>query len=224
MSAAVLPLQETTSTTMAKSFRELVGFPLSTASTEDSVLIIIDAQNESVPFPLFSAVTTDRGNNRYADGHLKTANITSTRAEIATLLKKYRAASAPLVHVVHDTPAGAPVFTPSTPLAAIFEELTPLPHETVIHKGQAGSFTDTNLDEVLKKTGRKKVVLTGYMAHVCVSTTARQAEEKGYDVIIAEGAVGDRDVPGASASELVRVTLKELGDAFGTVVKASDIN
>jgi len=32
--------------TMAKSFRELVGIPASTASTEDSILLIIDAQNE----------------------------------------------------------------------------------------------------------------------------------------------------------------------------------
>jgi hypothetical protein len=33
---------------MAKAFRELVGIPPSTASTKDSVLIIIDAQNEYV--------------------------------------------------------------------------------------------------------------------------------------------------------------------------------
>lgn len=67
-------------------------------------------------------------------------------------------------------------------------------------------------------------MLTGYMAHVCVSTTARQAAEKGYDVVIAEGAVGDRDIPGAKAEDVVAMTLKELGDAFGSVVKAESIN
>lgn len=66
-------------------------------------------------------------------------------------------------------------------------------------------------------------MLTGYMAHVCVSTSARQAAEKGYDVVIAEGAVGDRDIPGVKAEDLVRVTLAELADAFGSVVKAEDI-
>lgn len=62
------------------------------------------------------------------------------------------------------------------------------------------------------------------MAHVCVSTTARQAAEKGYDVILAEGAIGDRDIPGTKAEELVRVVLSELGDAFGSVVEAGGIN
>ena len=62
------------------------------------------------------------------------------------------------------------------------------------------------------------------MAHVCVTTTARQAEEKDYDVILAEEAIGDRDIPGVKAEDLVRITLAELSDAFGTVVKVGDIN
>jgi len=95
----------------------------------------------------------------------------------------------------------------------------------VIKKQYPGSFTGTDLDDWIKREGegRKKLVLTGYMAHVCVSTTARQAAEKGYDVVLAEGAIGDRDIPGSSAKELVRVVLAELADAFGSVVKAEDI-
>lgn len=162
--------------------------------------------------------------NRYADGQLKTENVASTRKAISGLLEKYRAASSPLVHIVHQTPSGAPVFTPDTDLAKEFSELTPKGNEKVIGKQFPGSFTSTDLDEYLKSTGKNKIVLTGYMAHVCVSTTARQAAEKGYDVVIAEGAVGDRDIPGATAEELVRTTLAELGDAFGSVVKADSIN
>jgi nicotinamidase-related amidase len=62
------------------------------------------------------------------------------------------------------------------------------------------------------------------MAHVCVSTTARQAAEKGYDVILARDAIGDRDIPGASGEEVTKMALTELADAFGTVVSASEIN
>lgn len=61
------------------------------------------------------------------------------------------------------------------------------------------------------------------MAHVCVSTTARAGAELGYDVIIAQDAVGDRDIPGVDGQEVTRVTLKELGDAFATVLDSSDI-
>lgn len=98
---------------------------------------------------------------RYAEGQLKTSNVESTRKAIAGLLEKYRAASAPLVHVVHKTPEGAPVFTPGTALAAEFGELEPRGGEKVIGKQFPGSFTGTDLDEFLKGTGKGKVVLTG---------------------------------------------------------------
>jgi nicotinamidase-related amidase len=161
--------------------------------------------------------------DRYAEGHLKTANVASTRKAISTLLEKYRSTSAPLVHIVHKVPDGAPVFTPSTSLAEEFSEIAPLADEKVIWKEQAGSFTGTDLEKYIKSTGKNKVVLTGYMAHVCVSTTARQADELGYEVLIVEDAVGDRDIPGVKAEELVRISLAELADAFGTVVKAASI-
>jgi len=94
----------------------------------------------------------------------------------------------------------------------------------VIAKQHPGAFTGTDLDAYIKTMDRRKLVLTGYMAHVCVSTTARQADERGYDVILAKGAIGDRDIPGARAEEVVRMTLDELADAFGSVVEAGSIN
>ncbi|RWA07030.1 hypothetical protein EKO27_g8086 [Xylaria grammica] len=217
----------------AKSFRQTVGVPPSTASTGDSVLIIIDAQNE------------------YAVGLLKTEDVKSTRAANAALLEKFRTSNSPVVHVVHKTPDGAPVFTPGTPLADEFDELRPREGESVVVKQFPGSFTGTQLQEILEKTGRKKIVLTGYMvslcprparsrrepttsltrrpvfllpqAHVCVSTTARQGAERGWDVIIAKDAVGDRHIPGVDAAELVRVALSEIADAFGTIVESKEI-
>jgi nicotinamidase-related amidase len=61
-------------------------------------------------------------------------------------------------------------------------------------------------------------------AHVCVSTTAREGARHGYDVIVAEDAIGDRDIPGLSAQQSVEAVLAELGDAFATIVKTEDIN
>lgn len=147
----------------------------------------------------------------------------TSRKAIANLLEKYRQANANVIHVVHQTPDGAPVFTSNTPLAAEFDELAPKGDEKVIVKHYPGSFAGTDLQEQLEKAGSKKIVLTGYMAHVCVSTTARQAAQRGYDVIIAEDAVGDRDIPGISGEELTKVALSEIADAFGTVVQSKDI-
>ena len=60
-------------------------------------------------------------------------------------------------------------------------------------------------------------------AHVCVSTTARDAARLGYDVLVAEDAVGDRDIPGVSGDDLTKIVMHELADAFATVVQSSDI-
>ncbi|EXJ62280.1 hypothetical protein A1O7_02713 [Cladophialophora yegresii CBS 114405] len=198
-----------TSATQVKSLRDLLGAPAATASPDDSTLIIIDAQNE------------------YAEGHLKTVNVEQTRKAIASLLEKYRAAGdgKNIVHVVHKTPDGAPVFTPNTALAEEFDELKARPGEKVVEKQAISSFTNTDLHEYLSSLGDrgKKTVLAGYMAHVCVSTTARQGNDLGYNVVLAGDAIGDRDIPGISGSEVTEATLKELSDAFGTVVKSSDI-
>lgn len=129
----------------AASFRSMIGVQPSSASTSDSVLVIIDAQNE------------------YATGKLRVSNIETSRAVNASLLGKYRAANAPVVHVVHATPEGAPVFTPGTELAQELSELTPRDGESVVTKHYPGSFTDTDLQSILKASGRSKVVLTGYM-------------------------------------------------------------
>lgn len=127
------------------SFRQLIGAGPSTASTSDSTLIIIDAQNE------------------YAEGKLQVTNAPSSRKSIAALLEKYRAANGKIVHVVHNTPEGAPVFTPNTNLAKEFEELTPKGNEKIIGKVHPSSFADTTLHEYLGGSGGSKIVLTGYM-------------------------------------------------------------
>ncbi len=131
----------------AQSFREIIGAGPSTASTSDSALIIIDAQNE------------------YAEGKLKVSNAAESRKAIAALLKKYREAgsASKIVHVTHSVPEGAPVFTPNTKLAEEYDELKPEEGEKVISKQHPSSFIDTPLDDYLKEVGTSKAVLVGYM-------------------------------------------------------------
>jgi nicotinamidase-related amidase len=85
------------------SFRALLGIPDSTASPNDSALIVIDAQNE------------------YKSGKLKVTNAEASAKVISELLYKYREVDGKIVHVLHKTPDGAPVFTPGTELAEQME-------------------------------------------------------------------------------------------------------
>ncbi|KAK7439982.1 hypothetical protein VKT23_017235 [Stygiomarasmius scandens] len=200
-----------------QTFRSIAGIPPSTASTTDSVLIIIDAQNE------------------YANGALAVTNLSTSRPAIKSLLERYRKSETGghMVHVVHIVPDGTPIFTPGTELAEEFVELRPSTYldnfeggkskEVLVKKHFPGAFTETNLDQLIKKAGVNKVVLVGYMAHVCVSTTAREAYQKGYEVLVVEDAIGDRDIPGMTGEELTKAVLLELGDVFATIIKSGDI-
>lgn len=141
---------------MAHSFRSLAGLPDSTASTSDSVLLIIDAQNE------------------YAKGALAVSNIETSRPAIAGLLDKYRKGRGNIVHITHSVPAGTPVFTPDTELAEEFDELKPdgscdTQKEVSISKKFPGSFAETELGSIIKQSGKKKVVLSGFMSHGMIS-------------------------------------------------------
>ena len=142
---------------VAKSFRQILGAPASVASLSDSTLIIIDAQNE------------------YSEGHLKVSNATESREVIASLLCRYRKAGGEVVHIVHKTPPGAPVFAPETSLAEEFEELTPRANEKVIEKAHPSSFADTELHDFLKGKGASKLVLTGYMVSRWVQMSGEQS-------------------------------------------------
>ncbi|KAL2816628.1 Isochorismatase-like protein [Aspergillus cavernicola] len=192
-----------------KSFRDILSIPPSSASTQDSTLIIIDAQNE------------------YATGALQVKNIAYSRRAIADLLARYRRAGNGnnIVHVVHKVPDGAPVFTPGTALEQELDELTPAMGEKVVVKQFPSAFAQTDLHAYLGGLGGigQKLVLVGYMAHVCVSTTTRAASELGYDVLVVRDAVGDRHIPGVDAETLRGVVLNELADAFATVIDAGDI-
>ncbi|ORY16397.1 Isochorismatase-like protein [Clohesyomyces aquaticus] len=190
-----------------QSFRTLLGIPDSTASPTDSALIIIDAQNE------------------YKSGKLKVTNAEASAKVIADLLYKYREVDGKIVHVLHKMPGGATVFTPGTELAEQMQgsDASTQENEPTIWKMHPGSFAGTDLDEKLKAWGIKKIVLVGYMAHVCISTTAREAAQLGYEVVLVEDAIGDRDIPGLSGvtlngDEVTRMALVELADVFGTVV------
>jgi nicotinamidase-related amidase len=88
--------------------------------------------------------------------------------------------------------------------------LTPKNGEKVIGKQFPSSFAKTDLNEYLEGIGIKKIVLVGYMAHVCVSTTARAGVELGYDVLLAADGIGDRDIPGASGKDVTEVSFFDI--------------
>ncbi len=68
----------------------------------------------------------------------------------------------------------------------IIPELTPKEGEIVILKPGKGAFTRTNLEELLQKHDITHLVITGVTTEVCVQTTMREANDRGYECLLVE--------------------------------------
>jgi len=96
----------------------------------------------------------------------------------------------------------------------IVDELKPLPGEPVVDKPGKGAFYATDLDSMLRNRGIRSLVVCGVTTEVCVNTTVREANDRGYDCLVLEDCVGSY-FPEFQAAALNMI--KAQGGIFGWV-------
>jgi nicotinamidase-related amidase len=194
----------------AKTLLQMAGVNPAPAKLSEAAVVIIDAQNE------------------YVSGRLPLAGVDAALAQIETLLAAARAAGAPVIHVAQRGRPGG-LFDPETANFQFAARAAPRPGEAVVEKPLPNSFAKTDLAARLEATGRKTLVVAGFMTHMCVSATTRSALDHGYSVTLAADACATRNLPdplgGADlpAEQIHRTALAELADRFATVARVADI-
>ncbi|MET8365064.1 cysteine hydrolase [Micromonospora sp. NPDC049580] len=102
----------------------------------------------------------------------------------------------------------------------IIDELAPLPGEPVIDKPGKGAFHATDLDALLAERGIRSLLVTGVTTEVCVHTSVREANDRGYECLVLADCVG------SYFPEFQRVGLDMIaaqGGIFGWVADSAQV-
>jgi biuret amidohydrolase len=200
---AALHPQETAASTMSKTI-DLAAEPYAfTLSPEHCALLIIDMQRDFLEPGGFGEML---GND--------VSQLRRTIEPNRRLLAAWRAAGLTALHTreghrpdLSDLPPAKKIRGKSTttigdagPMGRILvrgeaghdiiPELYPAPGEPVIDKPGKGAFHATDLHSILQHRGIKQLVVTGVTTEVCVNTTVREANDRGYDCLVLEDCVG----------------------------------
>jgi nicotinamidase-related amidase len=109
------------------------------------------------------------------------------------------------------------VCLPGTHGAAFIDGIVPRPGEAMVTKHRFGAFTETGLEQLLRRAGIRTVILAGVTTNCCVETTAREAVMRDFYLVVAGDCVAVKD----HLADLHHATLESLGLYFG-LVRTSD--
>ena len=140
-------------------------------------------------------ILIDIQNDYFTGGNMELVGMEQAAHNAGLLLQKFREENFPIIHIQHISKRpGATFFLPNTKGVEIHISVAPQPGEVVVEKYFPNSFRDTDLLNILKKSGVEEVVICGAMSHMCVDATTRAAFDFGFKCTLIEDACATRNL------------------------------
>lgn len=145
-----------------------------------------------------------------------------------SLLKRWREAGRPIIHVRHDSVAEGSSLAPGTEGNRFRPGFEPLDDEQLVTKSVNSAFIGTDLDLRLRRLGARHVVAFGISTDMCVSTTVRTGANMGWDMVLADDASDCFELPdgkgGTISAEVIQAAhVATLGFEFCRVMSTSEL-
>lgn len=179
--------------------------------------------------PKRALIVIDVQNEYFEQGALPISDppTATSLANIGRAMDAATASGVPVIIVRHGSQEpDADSFVPDSGTWQLHPEIERRARDHLIEKELPGSFTGTSLGDVLDADEIDTVSITGYMTHMCVDTTARQAAHRGLAVEILHDATGTLSLENSGGSatgeELHRATLVAQGQFFADVLSTDD--
>ena len=185
-------------------------YPKSTAFTDESILIIVNAQ-----IGLLDATQEGRNNSE-------------AERNIPKILEFWRSRNRYVVHVKHASDNPSSLFFRQSSGYEILNSLTPLKNEVVVEKTKSSAFGDTSLEMLLGKENCTNILLVGFTANECIDATARDAVTLGFTTFVIGDATATFDLRDPSgklikAERLHKLTLANINAFYAKVVNTRDV-
>ena len=144
------------------------------------------------------------------------------------LLRKWRDAGRPIIHVRHDSVQEGSTLNPRHPGNQFRPGFEPQAGEPLVSKSVNSAFIGTDLDLRLRRIGARHVIAFGISTDMCVSTTVRTGANLGWDMILVADACDCFDLPDGEGGNIPAETIHAahvatLGFEFCRVVSTRDL-